>query len=254
MHKGARSIRNKFGIGTTFAKAMRKPVVSLYDLQSATCPSSSCQHPTPIPPPMRIYPTSFVTIGALFLPSLLLAQFELRPHAGLNVQNLNKAPETMEWTGLSGFQFGAHAVIGNSFYVQPGVQFAVTRTELSNVGITLPDFAYELTSRSLRIPLLLGFRLADPENDPFLNLRIFLGPTAVMDLKTDWNEQNAPDFQLNDTQWKLGGGVGLDVWNFFFDASYDVGMNGMFREGFLDAKPKADMLSVNAGLRLRLAH
>jgi len=197
----------------------------------------------------------FILLGGMLLPTLSSAQ-ELRLYGGYNGTNVKEAGDE-QWTGRSGYQFGADLLIGDRWFLMPGVEFIVQNLNYTYAGtspdgsINYPSEEFKYTSNSLRIPLMLGVNLFDPATDPVLNVYLLGGPSAMMNLNADLNN-NALHVETNNTQWYLGFGGGLELGFLFVEAGYDVGMSNVFKGDDFHTNPEVNFLHVNAGLRLRL--
>lgn len=202
-------------------------------------------------------PRTLLALSGLILLPLLSSAQEVRLYGGYNGSNVAKAG-TEHWRGRSGYQFGADVLIGKRFFVMPGIEFVVRNLHYTYAGpgpgssTTLPSAEFEYTSRSLRIPVMVGLHLIDPENDPTVNLYLMAGPSAMMNLSADLNNDQL-NVKTNGTQWYLGFGGGLEVSFLFLEAGYDVAMTNVFKDSNFDTNPKINFLHVNAGVRLKLA-
>ncbi len=199
------------------------------------------------------------TLSLLVGMSLCLAGTaqELRLIGGYSGSQVREAgPE--HWVGRAGWSLGADVVLGNRLFLRSGVHFHVRNLNYSMVGtdpdggLTGTDVEFKYTSRSLRVPIHLGLRLIDPETDPFANIYVFGGPTAMMALSAELG-QNALDVETRPAQWSIGFGAGLELGPVFVEAGYDVGMTNVFKGAGFSTNPEVNHLQALAGLRLRLA-
>lgn len=117
---------------------------------------------------------------------------------------------------------------------------------------TIPNTEFEYTSRSLRIPVMLGVHLMDPDNDPAVNFYVMGGPSALMNLNADLNN-DALTAETNSTQWYVGFGGGLELSFLFAEVGYDVAMSNVFKGDDFQTNPKVNFIHANAGVRLKLA-
>ena len=206
---------------------------------------------------MRKHITLFALIGGMLLPLLSSAQ-ELRLYGGYNGSNVKKAGNE-QWSGRSGYQFGADMLIGNRWFLMPGIEFMVRNLNYTYAGtssdgtVHYPSQEYKYTSNALRIPVMLGFHLLDPSKDPAINIYALGGPSAMMNMHADLNN-NALHVKTNHTQWYIGFGGGLELGFLFVEAGYDVAMSNVFEGQEFQTNPKANLLHINAGLRLKLAN
>ena len=206
--------------------------------------------------PMRSPITLFALIGGMLLPLLSSAQ-ELRLYGGYNGSNVKNGGDD-QWVGRSGYQFGADLLLGNRVFLMPGVEFLTRNLNYTYAGtspdgtVHYPSQEYKYTSNSLRIPLMLGFHVVDPSTDPGINFYVMGGPSALMNLNANLNN-NALNVETNKTQWYLGAGGGLELGFLFIEAGYDVGLSNSFKGDGFQTNPKVNFLYANAGLRLRFA-
>lgn len=196
---------------------------------------------------MRTLLTSLFTFGLL---TAAMAQFEIRPHVGTNLQDLTKSDDGTEWKGTPGFQVGVNLMIGNQFYIQPGIQYVVSKSELE---FTAGTGTATLTTSSLRVPVLVGYRFVDPSDEPLLNLRIFGGALANFPVNASFNEDGLEDVDVGSANYGLTAGAGIDISIFFVEAGYDIGLSNVFDDKDVTVDTKQNQFQLNAGLRLKLA-
>lgn len=182
---------------------------------------------------------------------------EFRLGAGYNGSNVRSAG-TERWIGRGGYQFGADLLLGNLWFVKPGVHLLVRNLNYTLVGIgpdgipTGTDVDFRYTSRSLRVPLLVGRHLLDPSDDPAFNVYVLGGPTALFNLSADL-DNDALNVETQAAQWYLGFGGGVEVSFLFVEAGYDVAMSNVFKGDRFSTNPKVNNVYASAGVRLRLA-
>jgi hypothetical protein len=198
----------------------------------------------------------FALAAVLVIPALVSAQ-EIHIYGGYNGSNVSKAGEEA-WVGKAGYQFGADLMLGNQWFVKPGIEFLVRNVNYSYAG-TAPDGTiigtdqeFQYTSRSLRVPIMLGVHLMDPSDEPAANVYIMAGPSAIMNLNADLNN-NALNVETNGTQWQIGFGAGVELGFLFAEGGYDIAMSNVFKGNNFQTNPKVNFLHINAGVRLRLA-
>lgn len=200
--------------------------------------------------------TPLIIVGLALLPVLGHAQ-EIRLYGGYNGSNVSKAGDE-QWVGRSGYQFGADVLIGSQWFLKPGIEFMVRNLNYTWAGnapdgsTVLPDTEFDYTSRSLRVPIMLGVHLMDPADDPALNIYIMGGPSALMNLNADL-DNDALTVETNSNQWYIGFGGGLELGFLFVEAGYDVAMSNVFKGSTFETNPKVNFVHANAGVRLRLA-
>jgi|SRR5690554_915522 len=182
------------------------------------------------------------------------SQVEIRPFAGLNFSNVSKAPDNTTTQAKVGSQIGASVMFGRQLYFNPSISYFWRSTEFSFAGQENTKTDQKISGVS--IPLLVGFKLIDAGNDPFVNFRVFGGPSMmfmssqkytsnVVDESVDWNK----------TQWAAQLGAGLDVKIFFLDVAYEFGLSKMNEpvDGSNIKDIKNNTFFINAGVRLKFA-
>lgn len=200
---------------------------------------------------------TFLLIGGLALLPLTGNAQEIRLYGGYNGSNVSKAGDE-QWVGRSGYQFGADMLIGSQWFLKPGIEFMVRNLNYTWGGsapdgsTVFPDTEFDYTSRSLRVPIMLGVHLMDPADDPALNIYIMGGPSALMNLNADL-DNDALTVETNSNQWYIGFGGGLELGFLFVEAGYDVAMSNVFKGSAFETNPKVNFVHANAGVRLRLA-
>jgi hypothetical protein len=197
---------------------------------------------------------NLITLGLLVLAIPLFSQVEIRPMVGFNFSNVTKSPDGTSTQAKLGAQFGSHVMIGNRFHLNPGIAWFSRATEYSSSS----DVDVDQTVQGVIIPLLVGYRFIDPTTEPFLNFRLFAGPSMMFFTKTEYNDgvlDEAVDWKQN--QWGAQIGLGLDIAIFFVDAVYEFGLTNTHDgiseiEGVFDnfSEIKQNTFIVNAGVRL----
>lgn len=103
-----------------------------------------------------------------------LAQFEIRPLAGVNFANLSTSPDGTSTSGQVGYQFGVHALIGKRFHLYRGIAYHEQTTEITvETGQSTDDITVDQTIAGVDIPLLVGFKFINLENEDIFNVRAF---------------------------------------------------------------------------------
>src|SRR5690606_29198952 len=132
------------------------------------------------------------------------------------------------WSGRAGYQYGLEVVLGDRFFVKPGIYMQVRNLDYTTVGLGEDGKPNGIktnaryTSKALRIPVMAGIRLLDNENTRDFNLYAIGGPTALIGLSANVGD-NSLNFTTRSTQWYLGFGLGAEYRFLFLDAGYDVG-------------------------------
>lgn len=124
------------------------------------------------------------------------------------------------------------------FFVQPSISwhnnesnifFSYPR-EIARAEVQAPNEMKDqlnLRIRSLELPVLIGYNIV--KEKPF-GLSIMAGPKLKYNYKIRY-KSNLDDFQYeytsDDTAYRINfvAGIGVTLWNLFFDFTYDVGVN-----------------------------
>jgi len=193
---------------------------------------------------------STILLGAALVPGAF-AQFEIRPHAGMNMRDLTEAPALHEWRSQAGYQVGIDLTMGQQLYMAFGAQYVHSSTELLPV-LGQDGFHGSLSTGALRVPVRLGFRFVHPSEEPLVNVRLFAGLAATFPMTTAFDQDGVEAPKLGVAQFAVMGGLGLDISILFIEAGYDMGLTTVFDENRWDVDPMANLLQVNAGIRLKL--
>lgn len=124
------------------------------------------------------------------------------------------------------------------FFVQPSISwhnnesdvyFSYPR-EFAGSEVNAPNGMKDqlnLKIRSLELPILIGYNIV--KEKPF-GLSIMAGPKVKYNYKIRY-KSNLEDFQYeytsDDTAYRINlvAGIGVTLWNLFFDFTYDIGLN-----------------------------
>jgi hypothetical protein len=183
----------------------------------------------------------FVIVLAVFVNLSSSAQFEIKGLAGLNWATFSGSDQ--EVAAKMGYQFGGGVLIGNKFYVEPGIQFV-----RSSSTFTANSSDIEFSQNSVKIPVYAGYHLLGAEDKP-LALRIFAGPTVNIPGKIAKGDDQIDKDHINKAIWSVDGGLGLDIFLFFVEASYEYSFNDYFTEG-APANGKHGAFILNAGVHI----
>ena len=143
-------------------------------------------------------------------------------------------------------------VLAGKVHFSFGVQYVHSNTILSTTVLG-EEMEVTFTTGSLRAPVRFGYRFVEPSESPVFNPRIFGGVAPSLPLSWSFDEEGYTDVEVGSAQIALTFGAGLDIKFFFIEAGYDVGLVPMFDDDSITTDPKANMLQVNAGFRLKLA-
>ena len=169
------------------------------------------------------------------------AQFEIKGLAGINLASFNSTDS--EVAAKMGYQYGAGVLIGNKFYVEPGIQF-VRKTSV----ITENSTDFDFSQNSVKIPVYAGYHLLGAEDKPFA-LRIFAGPAVSIPGKIKKGEDQIDKDHINKAIWAVDGGLGLDIFFLFVEANYEYSFNDYATDGLLKGG-KHGAFIINAGVHI----
>ncbi len=172
----------------------------------------------------------------------------LRPSFGVNFTHLTN--EGVQWNSTgqrAGFQVGASVLVGDKFYVEPGIFWNTISKDIYDVNNPDPEI-FNNTINSIRIPVTVGFHLIGEESSIF-DIRIFggAGGSFVTGVNTE-----APGLAKDDFSpllLDLHAGAGIDFWILFIEWHYLHGLTPVFNEGANDGRLQG--FYSNLGLRLR---
>jgi hypothetical protein len=187
-----------------------------------------------------------LTLGFIVaMATFVNAQWELKLQAGVNTSHLTT--EHVDWTqqGRIGYQFGASVLVGEKFYVEPGILWAQTSKDLFDRNDENAT-ALKTSINTIRIPVFLGYHLLGNE-ESLADLRIFAGPSGSFITGISSDADIAKE-DFKNFIFDLDTGVAIDVWFLFLEWHYVFGLTPVFNEGS-DAKLQA--FYGNLGVRIR---
>ncbi|MFH1161650.1 MAG: porin family protein [bacterium] len=173
---------------------------------------------------------TFLILSLVLTSALVFGQFTIGPKVGYNASKLSTNLDTVKSNFRSGFQFGVFARIGKRVYVQPELYYT---TQGGVFESNLNNWKQTVKLGSLDVPVLVGFKLINNDN---LNLRILAGPMASFVVnKTVADTPGGitgpiEDADINDINWAIQAGAGIDLWFLTFDIRYQIGLNNLIKE------------------------
>jgi hypothetical protein len=177
----------------------------------------------------------------------LKAQVEIKPAFGVNSSHLTTEHVDWKTQGRIGYQFGATVLVGKKFYFEPGIFWQTMSKDVWDSNE--PESAsFQNTISSIRIPALLGYHILGSE-ETLADLRFFagFGSSFITGVKNDSDDLSKDDFK--NFIFDFNAGVGVDVWIFFLEWNYVMGLTPVFNEG---SEAKAQAFIGNLGIRIRL--
>ena len=179
----------------------------------------------------------------LAIGSSVYGQFEIKVLAGLNFASLSNHPTTTDWKAKAGYQFGAGVLIGDKFYVEPGIQFVRNTREVTTENVDAFDFSQNF----VKIPVYAGYHLLGHESGP-LALRIFAGPAASIAGKIKKGDEHITTDDIKKAHFMLDAGIGVDILFLFVEFNYEYALTDYFTEEVHDSKHSS--FGINAGIHI----
>ena len=170
-------------------------------------------------------------------------QFEIKAFGGTNFAQLSKHPTDTDWKAKAGYQFGAAVLIGDKFYVEPGIQFVRSSREVSTENVDNIDFSQNF----LKIPVRAGYHLLGHESGP-LALRLFAGPAVSIAGKVAKGEDQISKDDIKSAHFMVDAGLGLDVFFLFVEAGYEFALSDYFADETHESRHSAFV--INAGIHI----
>jgi hypothetical protein len=168
----------------------------------------------------------------LFLFSVqALFAFDFGVKVGYNASKLTTNLDSIKSQFKSGFHLGLFARIGGRLYFQPELLYTLQGGVFES-NINTNNWKEKVTIGSMDVPLLLGFRIINNDN---LNLRIDAGPVASFVVNKSVKEAGGvtgpiTTASINNVNWYIHAGAGVDLWFITFDIRYQVGLNKLIQE------------------------
>ena len=179
----------------------------------------------------------------LLLAGSSFAQLELKALVGTNFSSISNPPDGVDFAAKAGYQFGAGLLIGNKFYIEPGIQF-VRNSKTVTTGTTDVKFDQNF----VKIPVYAGYHILGSEDKNLLALRVFAGPAAYIAGKVKSGDDQITKDDINNMNWMFEAGLGVDILFFFVEANYEVGLSKFFTKDNWESKHRGVVL--NAGVHI----
>jgi outer membrane protein with beta-barrel domain len=171
------------------------------------------------------------------------AQFTLKPAAGLNFTDFSKNGNG-DVKAKTGWQIGGSAAFGKKFYFEPGIFYVGKSTEYTDPVTSINDFKANING--IRVPLAVGLNAIGNEKTG-ISLRVFGGPSAFF--VTNVGDQVNKD-SIENVNFGLFAGAGLDFWKVFMDLSYEWSMTNVQKNVSDIDLGKSRTLFITAGIRM----
>lgn len=175
------------------------------------------------------------------------AQFHLGLKGGLNYNTIKAQDNQFDESGVLGYQIGAWARIGKSFYLQPEAYIGTKGSNIKfQVGNTTATAEEKQKFTTLDVPLLLGTRIGGDK----LNVRLMAGPSfqfLLDDNSSAFSQASNPDFyKYKDFVTNAQIGAGVDLGNLSVDLRYETSLQDINKN---DGQ-KQSLLHLSLGFKL----
>ncbi len=184
-----------------------------------------------------------VFVAVMSMASMAYGQFEIKGLGGLNFASLSKHPTGTDWKASAGYQFGLGVLIGDKFYVEPGVQFV--RNSRTVTAETIEEF--DFSQNFVKIPVYAGYHILGHEKGP-VALRLFAGPAVSIAGKINKGEDQISKDEIKNAHWMLDAGVGVDILFLFVEFNYEYALSAYFEDAAHDSKHSS--FGINAGIHI----
>jgi len=188
------------------------------------------------------------TVLLLGISLISFSQTTAKVAFGINSSRLNTDNGAWSNEARIGWQAGGSWLMGNKFYVEPGVYWATISSNMVHKDSTLLSFDSKINM--FRIPVFAGYHLVGNASDSFFNLRVFGGPSMSFITSVTESEALKKD-DFSKVLWGVDAGVGINVWWLFLDMGYEWGLNNVYSHDE-HGTAKAKAFWANLGIRFKL--
>ena len=181
----------------------------------------------------------------LMMTSMVFAQVSLRPQAGINFASFSDDLADKEWAGKAGYQFGFDVIIGKTIYLQPGLNYQVTKLKIKGLE------GVHFTSSRVNLPLAVGMRLFEGDDEKAFGMRAYAGPNLSVHVNGDVDSiAGITSDDIQNAHLSGFAGLGFDVSILFVDFTYQFGLHDYIDNSTLNASANKNLFMINAGLRI----
>lgn len=158
-----------------------------------------------------------------------MAQFQVNPQAGVNLQQLTSPLAGVEYKANIGWQLGADLRFGDKLYFQPGAFFGRSATAVKTYSSDTLLYEDDLVRTTLKLKGMVGYRIVDTYQ---FDIRFAMGPTydvlLSVDDKDDKIGYNKGDFRSGSLN--LDAAVGFDMGLVSLEPSVSFGLSRVFSD------------------------
>ena len=163
---------------------------------------------------------------ALFAVSVAFGQVTLKPGIGLNWTDFSKNPDDGSFKMKTGWHVGASALFGNKIYGELGAFYVEKTTEFSSTQAGVETTTNKL--KGVRVPLNVGWNIIGDE-ESLIDIHAFGGVSGFFLTSAVSDDEDIKEF-INDVQWGVFAGAGIDIWLLYLDLSYEWSLTDISTE------------------------
>lgn len=178
---------------------------------------------------------ALILIFAVLAAQYAMSQLSVGPKIGYTASSLSTEQEDINEDMKSSLHFGAFARLGTKVYFQPEVLWMTKGTTFGydpNIFGGSSEVTQDVELKTIDVPLMVGVKLI---NLKITNVRAMAGPVAsfVMDKTVEATgiSGTLEDKDLNNANWGIQIGAGVDVLKFSLDVRYEMGLNNIAEGG-----------------------
>lgn len=186
----------------------------------------------------------FIAAIAFSMVYTVRGQFEIKGLVGINFASLANPPSGSDWQAQAGYQFGGGVLIGEKFYVEPGIQFVRNSRVVTPVNV---EEEFDFSQNLVKIPVYAGYHLLGHESGP-LALRLFAGPAVSVAGKIKKGEDQITKDDIKNAHFMVDAGVGLDILFLFVEFNYEYAFTPYFTDEAFDSNHSGFL--INAGIHI----
>ena len=189
----------------------------------------------------------FIIILCTFVPAgTSFAQVIVNPQIGISASVLSTDPDSLQSSARFGYQVGLSLRFGETFYIQPGLYWQRSSTELKDEFPSPEELNDSIDLDAILASIHVGYYAIN--TDPVtLRLQAGLNGTSIVQVEdTEFDE--IVDF--NTILLGAPVGVGVDLFGFLSaDLTYELGLTSLFDQVFgLDVDVTNNVFRFNVGL------
>ena len=175
---------------------------------------------------------SILFLLAIFATSVSYGQLAIGVRLGYNGNKLTTNLDSIKDQFNSGFHFGAWARIGKRLYFAPELLYSMSGGVFTKEGnLSTTGWKQKITVGSLDVPLLVGLKIIHSD---VITWRVELGPEAafVINKKISDDGLTPPitTSDINNLNWFILGGTGIDFLFLSFDIRYQYGFCKLIKD------------------------